>query len=91
MRIANVKDAEHYGAELTLQPLNTPEFCRLPKPKSRCALTGLSRTSLVELIEAGKVRAVRLRKEGAVRGIVLINRRSLLDYLHGLEVGGNKM
>jgi len=44
---------------------------------------------LVELIEAGKVRAVRLRKKGAVRGIVLINRRSLLEYLHGLETGGN--
>ena len=64
-----------------------PEFCRLPRPKTRCPLTGLSRTSLVELIDAGKIRAVRLRKKGAARGITLINRQSLLDYLHSLEIG----
>lgn len=75
--------------ERTEQAVAAPEFCRLPKAKCRCELTGLSRTSLVELIEAGKVRAVRLRKNGAVRGIVLINRRSLLAYLHSLDKGGN--
>ena len=66
-------------------PLLPPEFCRLPRPKTRCPLTGLSRTSLVELVDAGKIRAVRLRKKGAARGITLLNRQSLLDYLHSLE------
>jgi len=67
-------------------PQLPPEFCRLPRPKTRCPITGLSRTSLVELIDAGKVRAVRLRKKGAARGVTLINRKSLIDFLHGLEI-----
>jgi len=66
-------------------PQFAPEFCRLPRPKTRCQITGLSRTSLVELIDAGKIRAVRLRKNGAARGVTLINRQSLLDFLHSLE------
>lgn len=89
------KNAGCGGEQFTVQKIQvppvgnalqvTPEFCRLPRPKTRCPLTGLSRTSLVELIDAGKVRAVRLRKKGAVRGVTLINRQSLLDYLHSLE------
>jgi hypothetical protein len=88
-------ETEHDSQGVTVQkievpavggpPQFAPEFCRLPRPKNRCPLTGLSRTSLVELIDAGKVRAVRLRKKGAVRGVTLVNRQSLLDYLHGLE------
>jgi hypothetical protein len=66
-------------------PQLPPEFCRFPRPKTRCQITGLSRTSLVELIDAGKIRAVRLRKKGAARGVTLINRQSLLDFLHSLE------
>jgi hypothetical protein len=89
------KNVERDGQEFIAQkiqippvndaPLLPPEFCRLPRPKTRCTITGLSRTSLVELIDAGKVRAVRLRKKGAARGVTLINRQSLLDYLHSLE------
>jgi hypothetical protein len=71
-------------------PLLPPEFCRLPRPKTRCPITGLSRTSLVELIDAGKIRAVRLRKKGAARGVTLINRQSLLNFLHGLETQGKE-
>jgi hypothetical protein len=70
--------------------MTPPEFCRLPRPKTRCPITGLSRTSLVELIDTGKVRAVRLRKKGAARGVTLINRKSLLDFLHGLETQGEE-
>jgi hypothetical protein len=71
-------------------PLLPPEFCRLPRPKTRCQITGLSRTSLNELIAAGKIRAAKLRKKGAVRSITLINRQSLLEYLHSLETGGQQ-
>jgi hypothetical protein len=88
------------GGEITAQkievppvcdtPQFAPEFCRLPRPKTRCPITGLSRTSLVELIDAGKVRAVRLRKKGAARGVTLINRQSLLHFLHGLETPGKE-
>lgn len=88
-------NAERGGQEFTAQkiqippvgdaPLLPPEFVRLPRPKTRCAITGLSRTTLVELIDGGKIRAVRLRKRGAARGITLVNRQSLLEYLHSLE------
>ena len=61
------------------------EFIRLPAPGTRCCLTGLSRTSLNELVESGAVLSVTLRKPGAKRGIKLINRAALLDYLHHLE------
>ena len=90
-----IKNAERASELLTAQKIQVPpvcyapqvppEFCRLPRPKTRCPLTGLSRSTLVELVDAGKIRAVRLRKKGAARGITLLNRQSLLDYLHGLE------
>jgi len=65
-----------------------PEFIRLPKARSRCPLTGLSRTSLVELVDHGAVKAVKLRKRGSIRGITLLDRKSLLGYLHGLAMEG---
>jgi len=84
----------------TAQPLSVPavvngttpqpEFIRLPKARSRCSLTGLSRTSLVELVESGAVKATRLRKKGSQRGITLIHRESLLTYLYGMSAGGVK-
>ena len=93
IRIKNAK--QRGGEQFTAQkiqippandaPLLAPEFTRYPRPGTRCPLTGLSRTSLVELVDAGKVRAVRLRKKGAARGVTLINRQSLLEYLHSLE------
>ena len=80
-------------AQWTVEPVTVPqspslreaEYLRLPRAKERCPLSQLSRTTLCELIEEGKIRSVKLRKRGALRGIVLINRQSLLDYLHGLE------
>jgi hypothetical protein len=68
--------------------ITQPEFVRLPKAGSRCPLTGLSRTSLVELVEEGAVKAVKLRKRGSLRGITLMVRESLLGYLHGLAMKG---
>ena len=68
-------------------PIN-PEFIRLPKAGSRCPITGLSRTSLVELVDKGAVKAVKLRKRGSLRGITLLVRESLLGYLYGLVMEG---
>lgn len=65
-----------------------PEFIRLPKAGSRCPITGLSRTSLVELVDKGVVKAVKLRKRGSLRGITLLVRESLLGYLHSLVMEG---
>ena len=58
-----------------------PEFIRLPRPKGRCPLTGLSRTTLAELVDSGEVGAAKLRKKGSLRAITLIHRESLLSYL----------
>jgi hypothetical protein len=66
-----------------------PEFHRLPPPRGRCQLTGLSRTTICELIAERKVRAKKLRKPGAIRGITLVDTQSLIDYLNSLpEAGG---
>jgi hypothetical protein len=69
----------HYNAA------DYPEFIRLPKPGERCRLTGLSRTTLCELIKAGHVKAKKLRQRGSLRGITLIVRDSLIEYLRSLE------
>ncbi len=77
----------------SLRPAETlaeAEWLRLPPPRGRDRLTGLSRTSLLELGERGAIRLVRVRKPGALRGIVLVNRRSLLDYIESLTVEGEK-
>lgn len=76
-----------------------PEWLRLPGPGKRCRFTGLSRSTLNELIipssangQTAAVKSVVLRKRGAMRGIRLINYDSLMQYLSNLEsidhVGG---
>jgi len=60
------------------------EFCRLPRPRTRCPITNLSRTTLEERIRAGDIRAKKLRKPGSTRGIVLIETRSLLEFVNSL-------
>jgi hypothetical protein len=66
------------------------EWLRLPPPRGRCRLTGLSRTTLIELGERGLIRLIRLRKRDAVRGIVLIQKKSLLNYLRTICPAGGK-
>jgi hypothetical protein len=68
-----------------------PEWLRLPKSGERCALTGLSRSALNELILPNyvnnfdpPVKSVSLRKPGQVRGVRLIHTASLLLYLESL-------
>jgi len=72
-----------------LASIREAEYLRLPAPGARCRLTGLSRTGLNELIAANLVRAVKVRKNGSVRGVVLICRTSLLDYLARLDFEQN--
>lgn len=69
------------------------EYLRLPPPVQRCPLTGLSRSTLNELILPCEgngyrppVRSILLKKRHATRGIRLIHRESLLDYLNSLQV-----
>ncbi|MBC2594427.1 hypothetical protein H5P28_09175 [Ruficoccus amylovorans] len=68
-----------------------PEFIRLPQPGARCPYTGLSRSTLNELIlpsgvnqHKPPVKSVVQKKRNAIRGIRLIHYASLIDYLNGL-------
>ncbi|MEY2485478.1 MAG: hypothetical protein QOH39_1126 [Verrucomicrobiota bacterium] len=72
--------------------ISKPEYIRLPKPGTTDALTGLSRSTLAELLvpcEANghypPVKSLVIKKRGATRGIRLINYDSLIDYLRTLE------
>ena len=67
---------------------SNPEWIRLPKEGEKCPLTGLSRSSLNEIVDevdpdtGEKVLLSVIKvKEGASRGIKLINRASLAAYL----------
>jgi len=74
-----------------------PEFLRLPKPGTTCPFSGLSRSSLNELILPcaannwkPPVRSFPLRKRGAQRGIRLIIWSSLKAHLYAQEAAGSK-
>ena len=93
MIATQIKQAERGVETYTAQPLAVPtangtvslrdsEFFRLPKPGTRCALSNLSRTSILEYGEAGCFRLIRLRKRGSKRGIVLVGTKSFLAWLH---------
>lgn len=82
------------GEKITAQPLTAPaangttplresDTFRLPKPSARCQLSGLSRTTILERGEAGDFKLIRLRKRGSQRGIVLVDTKSFLAWLHG--------
>lgn len=62
-----------------------PEFIRLPGQAQgeRCPVTGLSRSSLLTLLsQAGaKIKTRMIRQKGATKGITLIGRQSLIDYI----------
>ncbi|WP_395753354.1 hypothetical protein [Prosthecobacter sp.] len=64
-----------------------PEFIRPPKIGEVCPITGLARTTFLELLQqAGPKRIpVRyLRKPGATTGIALVPRQPLVDYINSL-------
>jgi len=67
-------------ATLGADPL--PDWIRLPRPRER--LGGLSRTTWNELLDCGIIEGVRLRKPAAKRGIRLLYRPSVENYLRGL-------
>lgn len=73
-----------FRISLAESSLADAEWMRLPPPRGRDRLTGLSRTSLIELGERGAIKLIRVRKPNAMRGIVLIEKASLLSYLRSL-------
>jgi len=63
-----------------------PNFVRLPKTGKRCPWTGLTRSSLNDLILGphAPVKSVVVARRGASRGIRLVHLGSLLGYLNDL-------
>jgi len=79
------------GSSRTSAVFDPAHWLRLPRPGERCPMSGLSRSTLVELVRpcdrngfAPPVEAKHLRRKGTQRGVVLINRASLQEYLSGL-------
>lgn len=62
-----------------------PEFIRLPKAGESCPVTGLPRSTLIELLQEAGAKNIpvrHLRKAGATTGIALIPRQQLIDYIN---------
>ena len=84
----------HKGSSHTSQRFtpNQPDWTRLPKAGQRCPYSNLSRSTLNNLIlpcKANKnrppVRSSVVGQEGATRGVRLIHRASLMEYIAANE------
>lgn len=63
-----------------------PEFVRLPEEKEMCSVTGMSRGWLLDRIRESQssphpIRSHHIRKRGARRGVILIDRDSLVSWV----------
>ena len=77
----------HFGEPTNQNAADETLYIRLPKPGERCAITGLGRAKLNELIlpnprnkRRPPVESVSLKQPGQAKGVRLIVRKSLLDY-----------
>jgi hypothetical protein len=88
---------EDLEAQLQRILARVPPIVTLPRPKEKCPYTGMSRTSLLELVAPGTrngnrpaVRAIYKRSHKyAVRGRWLIPAENLFRYLLGLSEESN--
>jgi len=58
-----------------------PEWVRIPKSRTTCPFSGLSRAHIHRLVQAGEVESMSLRKRGAKTGVRLISYDSLMAYI----------
>jgi hypothetical protein len=58
-----------------------PEFSKLPSPRERDPLTGASRSWILDMERAGRVKIVRIRQPGKMRGACFVYVPSLLALL----------
>lgn len=86
---------QQQAAALTAHEQLRPEWIRLPKPGDRCHYSGLSRSTLNELVIPGPandhlppVKSAVIKKRSALRGIRLISYDSLMEYIETLSMGG---
>lgn len=73
-------------------PVAIDEWLRLPKTGEKCRVSNLSRSSLNQLVLPSArngyrplVRSVVLKQPGAIRGIRLISKISLLAFINSLD------
>jgi hypothetical protein len=81
------------GQESKFKPasLAEAEWGRLPGPRGRCPISGLSRSAVLDLGVTVPGLCIRLRKKGAIRGAVLVHLPTLRDYLRQCreqQIGG---
>jgi hypothetical protein len=68
-----------------------PEWAKLPSPRERCPICGASRSWLLDQEKLGRIKIVRVRQPGRIRGACFVWVPSLLSLLRGeLEKGGTK-
>lgn len=60
-----------------------PQFLRIP---GALLYSGLSRSHLYRLLKAGRIKSSSLKAKGALRGVRLIHRESLDEFIRGHEV-----
>lgn len=63
-------------------------WLRLPRPGDRCPISGLSRSTLAELVRPCErndykppVEARLLKRRGTARGVLLVSKQSLLEFI----------
>jgi hypothetical protein len=64
--------------------LSQAVWMRPPPPGQRCQLTGLSRTTLIDLGNRRAIIMKRICKPGSSKGIIIINKDSLRAYLDSI-------
>ena len=67
-----------------------PEWVRIPKPRTTCPYSGLSRAHVHRLVKEGEVESMSLRKRGARTGVRLVSYDSLMAYIRSTGEPGPK-
>ena len=67
-----------------------PEWIRVPKTAKVCPHSGLSRSFFHELIRAGEIQSMSLRKRGAKHGVRLVSYDSLMAYIRKAGEPGSR-
>ena len=67
-----------------------PEWVRIPKPRTTCPHSGLSRAHIHRLVRDGEVESMSLRKRGARTGVRLVSYDSLMAYIRSTGEPGPK-
>ncbi len=83
-RMHNASSAEGLPAQnssTTNREASRPEWVRIPKPRTTCPYSGLSRAHVHRLVKEGEIESMSLRKRGAKTGVRLVSYDSLMAYI----------